>query len=336
MGSHLKQNSDWSIEMSQQEFSENVSPVQIPKQAKPMEKASDYLKTQLRGLLGASNWVATQTRPDLAAQTSLGLQKFPNVTISDLKKANQVARRSRQFADTKLKVLPLDLSKVALTLHTDASLQNTPSGGTQGGILIGITSQELVTGKPTPWSPVWWRSYKLRRTMASTLASETHVLMDGLGALEWALTLLHEVVTPDFDLKNLDQTLKQIPSYAFTDAKSVWDHLNSDNPTTGVTEKRAAVDFIICKESLKRTATAFNWTPGVFQLADMLTKEDPDALDSFRHCVQTCQYQIADEHAMLLQRAQAKEKRKRKGEERARKAEEDNASRKKEYSLSLN
>jgi hypothetical protein len=53
----------------------------------------------LRGINGSLNWIANQSKPDLAVQTSPSQQCFPNPTIGHLKEANNAIRRAKQHKD---------------------------------------------------------------------------------------------------------------------------------------------------------------------------------------------------------------------------------------------
>ena len=139
------------------------------------------------------------------------------------------------------------------------------------------------------------------------------------------------MVLPDFNMTNRDELAQRVPSFAITDAKSVWDHLVSTNPTAGVVDNRSALDFIICHESIQKRKTDLRWTPGVFQLADALRKEEPEGLDALRAAIVSGKYRLDDEAAMLKKIAAEKLRRQQRSKERAETNKAKANSQKKEY-----
>ena len=54
----------------------------------------------------------------------------------------------------------------------------------QAGYIIAVTGDRLAKGELAPWSPLIWRSHRMRRVVGSTLAAETKSLLNGLGHAE--------------------------------------------------------------------------------------------------------------------------------------------------------
>lgn len=94
-----------------------------------------------KSVLGASLWLAKETRPDLAAQVSQGQQLLPSPTIAN------ITRRAKQHNSLVWKVLPIPIANIRLCLHTDA-FANAKKQGTQAGYIVGITTPELKEAKP--------------------------------------------------------------------------------------------------------------------------------------------------------------------------------------------
>ena len=86
-GAHYKQNpKDMSITMHQQLFAEKIRPANLPVSRRSHRTALLDKKeiSVLRAINGSLNWISNQSRPDLAAQTGLSQQAFPNPTIHHL------------------------------------------------------------------------------------------------------------------------------------------------------------------------------------------------------------------------------------------------------------
>ena len=84
-------------------------------------------------LNGSTNWLSKESRPDLACQTNQNQQCLPNPTVGQIRNANAVVRRAKQFSDISLTYQSIPVSHLKATLHTDASKNNAVKGGTQAG-----------------------------------------------------------------------------------------------------------------------------------------------------------------------------------------------------------
>ena len=69
--------------------------------------------------------------------------------------------------------------------------QNAQGEASQAGYIISVTDDRLAKGDLAPWSPLIWRSHKMRRVVGSTFAAETQSLLNGLGHAEWIALLKH-------------------------------------------------------------------------------------------------------------------------------------------------
>eukprot|EP00959_Pyramimonas_sp_CCMP1952_P148942 3115920-Pyramimonas_sp.AAC.1 len=75
----------------------------------------------------------------------------------------------------------------------------------------------MIRNELSPWSPLVWKSYRLRRVTSSTLAAETQAQMDGLGHLEWISCLLLEGSDGEFCLRRRSEFLPKLAPIAVTD-----------------------------------------------------------------------------------------------------------------------
>ena len=85
----------------------------------------------------------------------------------------------------------------------------------------------LARGELAPWSPLIWRSHKMRRVVGSTLAAETQSLLNGLGHAEWIAAHFAEARFPIFDVAQRSIFLRHFQIQCVVDAKSLYDHLIS-------------------------------------------------------------------------------------------------------------
>ena len=87
LGTIYEQNLEtFEISFQQQEYAEHIAPIKISKDRakKPWLPANAQEVSALRAVNGVLSWISTQSRPDLAVQTSMSQQCFPTPKVQDL------------------------------------------------------------------------------------------------------------------------------------------------------------------------------------------------------------------------------------------------------------
>eukprot|EP00959_Pyramimonas_sp_CCMP1952_P267194 5586241-Pyramimonas_sp.AAC.1 len=98
-----------------------------------------------------------------------------------------MVRRARQFADLEIVIRSIPVASLTLMAHTDAAFANATREGTQGGYVIAAVDRAVMNDSESDWSPLVWKSSRLKRAVAATLAGEVQTLADGLGHMEWMM-----------------------------------------------------------------------------------------------------------------------------------------------------
>ena len=319
-GAYYKQNPKTkTIEMSQALFVDKLRHASIPKSAKPDDRLSDSQVRVLRAINGSLNWLSSQSRPDLAVQTSFCQQAFPNPCVKHLREANNAIRRAKQHKDLTIQFSSIDPKDLIVCCHSDAAFANIGAHA-QAGYILAFSEQKLHKGEVAKWVPVCWKSYKLPRAVSSTLSGESQALATATGTVEWLNLLLSEALDGKTEIRNCRSTLARRPPVVAiarppvvaTDCKSLYDHIVSPSSPTAVGDRRTSVDIIIIRESNKITNAQVRWLPTEWMVADGLTKDKADPICLLRSCVRAGTYQISPEEHVLAQQA----------EERARKAQQ--------------
>ena len=247
------------IQIHQDEYIKEVRPVDITRERKLElgNSLSSKETRQLRGIAGQLNWVSSQTRPDIAysaCETSVAVK---NPTVRDLVQANKHVKKLHAESVC-LRITKICLSSARIVCYTDASFANLRDGASQGGYII------FLVGKDGKYSPLTWKSKKLKRVVKSTLSAETLALEEGIEACFMLKSILCEIL--GFHEKN-DQRL---PIDCITDNKSLFDAVYS---TKTLIEKRLKVDICVIREMIaKGEVHSVKWKDGKYQLADCLTK----------------------------------------------------------------
>lgn len=183
-GAQYQQDSDGAIHMSVPNAAHKIRPASIPKNVSPDQLLDAQQVKVLRAINGSLNWLSSQCRPDLSAQTSLSQQCFPNPRIKCLRQANNIVRRAKQHADLSVAFKPIPLNQLTVVCHSDAAFANV-GDHTQAGYIIAFTHRDLNQGVECAWNPVVWKSSKLSRAVSSTLAAESQSLATASGTVEW-------------------------------------------------------------------------------------------------------------------------------------------------------
>ena len=150
LGKMLKQNSDYSISITQRDYAEAVTCIPISKERRKHkdQETTEQEKGQLRAVLGEINWLVSGSRPDLAAACSLMQQRVTTV---------------RDFAAFEVRILPIPKDEVEIVAGSDASFANASEHKSQGGYLVCATERSLRLGSWGRISPWRWRSFKQDR-----------------------------------------------------------------------------------------------------------------------------------------------------------------------------
>ena len=306
------------ITYQQRDYALNIHPIKLSKDRsrEVWKAATPHEVSSLRAVNGALGWLSSQTRPDLAVQTSLSQQCFPTPTVQDLVQANQAVRRAKQHANMTLKVPYVDPQKLTVCFWSDAAFADANDLKTQGGWLIGMTSTDFHQGADCPVSCVGWKSYRLPRVVASTLAGEAQSYASASGIAEWCMLLLAEALDGPFQLSQVEEVLQRRNHVGITDCKSLYDHLISLGSGGVLDDKRIAIDIAVIRQSVQRSRLTPRWVPTDRMVADGLTKDKGEPLDLLRSVIRVAKYQLADEQTVLDRKREEKELRKNLGKNR--------------------
>ena len=99
-----------------------------------------------------------------------------------------------------------------------------------------------------------------------------------------------------------------------TDCKSLYGTVRA--PSFSGEDRETSFELILTKGLLERTQSDLRWVPAAMQCADGLTKDGGPECDGLRALLLAGDFTLADESAVLAQRAQAKAERVRRREQR--------------------
>jgi len=233
------------------------------------------------------NWVARETRPDVAGTASLLASKVSNPTVEDLSILNRAALMLRASAAQPLIVWKLARNLVFASVSDCAGAGTARDNGAQGAYIVLAAERQLLAGHTARVSPISWRSTRVKRVVASTLAGETLALSASLAEMEWLQILYRDVVFSDVDPSSWEKSLgpfgallregctlnSRQDSASIVDAKSVFDSL-SKNTASSKQDRRTAIELSICRDSMRASGSKVRWIPHWAMPSDQLTKAD--------------------------------------------------------------
>eukprot|EP00435_Cladocopium_sp_Y103_P053201 s487_g17.t1 len=319
------------MEMSyqQRDYAQHMRPISLSKERQRNKEieASDKEIAALRAINGAANWLSSQSRPDLSVQTSFSQQCFPKPKVKDLLYANQVVHRAKQYSHVEITVKYIPISELCVCFHSDAGFGNAKANSTQAGYLAAFSNIKLADNESSVWSPFAWKSYKLARKAASTLAGEAQAYATAAAVSEWMALMLAEAVGGQFDLRSsshwqdstaptvvisgmkLRDQIEKIPIIGRTDCKSLYANLTSMSSVSTTDDKRVAIDIAIVRQSMSRCGLITRWCPTELMLADGLTKDQVDPADLLRSALHLGEYQLHSEATILEQKKKMRDER---------------------------
>ena len=295
-GRHVKVLPD-RIEMHQEKYIlEKIQPVKMTPGRKA-EKADQLTSEEFelfRSMLYRIAWVAHQTRPEAAGVVSILASRLKEATVHDVCCLNRLAAHLRNTAQQVLTIHSFKTEDMVLIAASDAggvdSLPPSPDSAidnVQGAWVIMAAGRMPSASQNTKVSILSWRSSKLRRRVASTLASEALAFSQALAEVEWVQIMIRDVMYGDVLRRDWMQSLnpyvpvlrencelhQRLQQCHVTDAKSLFDSLQKKSPSSRQ-DRRTSIELSIIIESMAKSRSALRWAPHPRMIADSLTKDD--------------------------------------------------------------
>ena len=252
IGLDLKQNID-QISVSQKKYIDSLEEIETNSQRRNEEELNSKEKRMLRGTIGQLNWIAFQTRPDMAFDACNAAVSLKNATIRDIKNANKSIRKAKA-KEINIKFNNIgNLKQGEIVCFTDASFRNLKGEGSQGGHIIFLKGTDN-------FSPITWQSKKIKRIVKSTLAAEALALDEAADSCFYLKTILQEITGQNTGY----------PIILKTDSRNLHDAVHS---TKTIEDRRLKVDICSLRQKLaNEEIKSIQWINKELQLADCLTK----------------------------------------------------------------
>ena len=322
------------ITYHQKEYAQHMKPIHMTRERSRQKTAhaSDKEVAALRAVNGAANWLTSQSRPDLAAQTSFSQPCFPTPLISDV--AFALLQTSWSIEQDSIMMLRsrFDISHgktwCCVFIRTQ-DLEMHPKTALKQG-----TSQPLLTENWKRMSQVLGLLSVGNHTkyLERLHALSARAFSTASAVCEWMALMFAEINSGPFDLRTNEQlkgspTVNDMPArdkvqkpsiIGMTDCKSLYDNLSSWSSISKCEDKRIAIDIGIVRQSMIRCGLSVRWVPTELMLADALTEDAQDPADLLRSALRLGKYQLNEEASILEQKKKVREERnKRKEQQKA-------------------
>lgn len=237
--------------------------------------------TELRSAGGCLHWLVGQTRPDLAAGTSLYMSGKP--TVHHLTQLNRLLKEAKNSESWGLTFRPIDLETSKVVVFSDSSWANTEELKSQAGFMVLLAGGAVDTVDGGTVNLVDWRSHRIKRQCRSTLAAETMAMDAAMDAGIYCREFLSEMLIKEYIPSQCGRLPRELfPVVAVTDCRSLYDLFVKDGPVSTTQEKRLAIDIGGLKETAaefdeeqEKLSEIFRWIATDMQWADHLTKVKP-------------------------------------------------------------
>ena len=223
------------------------------------EPLSEEELSKLRSNVGALQWIARGTRPDIGFESVDLSTKFNRATYDDLHRSVKTLKHIKGDKEKCFFIVPRlgEFNQWRIEVSSDASWANHSDGiNSMSGHVV------LLVGEGNVSVPINWESGKVQRVVNSTLAAEMLACKKSLEDAFLIKTIVEEI---------LPVTLK---INGKVDHKGAVQSINSTNTTA---DKRVRIDTACIREMIERgEVNSVSHCAGKDQIADCLTKKGAD------------------------------------------------------------
>ena len=266
LGCEIEKHENGDISVHQTEYINQIEEVVCPSR-RNNSPVTESERKEIRRVVGSLLWVSLMSRPDISFEVNQLSTNISTATIGDLKTARRLVE--------KVKMEPVSLrftklgpfEKLRIKLYCDASFNNQDEKlrSTEGRVLL------LENAESRKVNIFSWKTKKIVRVCRSVKGAETRALENGLDESIYFARMLHEIYVGKENLKSP----KQIPVFAATDNKSLWENLNNSRQCD---EKLLRNSIALIKEMIEQCEVkTVDWVPTTDMLADILTKRGGSA-----------------------------------------------------------
>ena len=262
LGLQYSRGQDDSVMMTQTSFIDGLQEIPTCRSINSLTPITADQQERVRTLIGGMLWLSSNTRMDIAGETSALAADMRQPTTTTLLMANKLVRYLKFTRHNGLHI-PHMSGPIELRIYADAALLNRDDGRSQAGSAICVSPQTC-PGSPrsSTVAVMGWRSSVLKRVVTSSFSAELVNLSIAFDEVAWTANLITDVLG------------HRIPVIAFSDCQSVVD--NTKSLRLQVREKSLTRYMYYVRDMLKRSEIdELIHVPTSHMLADGLTRKSP-------------------------------------------------------------
>ena len=252
-GIRFKQWDDSSIEYDQIDYIGKIPPISLGKGRRddPEALVSEEERTSFRSLIGALQYSAVHSRPDLAAKIGELQSEVTRAPVKHLLLGNRVLAEAKQNR-VSLMVLPIAPQHVTYCAFSDASFSCAKHTTAHQGTIIFVTTPELLKNEKAVVAPVAWYSKKIPRVVRSTLGAEAAALSNSADRLLWLKSAVGNIARSRIATGRNQRSwlTERNPGALVTDCKSAFDLLTR-TAIPQCSEHRTTIECLLIRERLR-------------------------------------------------------------------------------------
>ena len=152
-----------------------------------------------------------------------------------------------------------------------------------------VSDSSILDGAEAPTSVIAYKSHKMDRSASNVLYTESFAMSEGLAFGEWMATWFGLAKDLDYKMEDrhvnnreiklqsiMSEAKSDLPTLlAVSDSKSLYDNATREQFTA--TEKRAAMEISVIRDSMDSVGATARWVPHELNVSDCLTKRKATA-----------------------------------------------------------
>ena len=238
--------------------------MELVKDIKIDEVMGDEGQTEFRSVVAKLTSVGQHSRPDICFEAKALSSRYGKATKQDLKVALKKILKVKSETTKMVFRNPGDFKQWVICGHSDAGIRSMPDKVTSvsGHVIMLCNSMTNIS------CVLSWKSKKIKRKVASSLAGEALAMIATIGEVVYIKSILSQI----FGTRAME-----IPVLVVIDAKNLEESINS---TSLVDDKWLVPDIATIKEALENlTVTWVRRVASGDMLANCLTKQGAGASD---------------------------------------------------------
>eukprot|EP00971_Amphidinium_carterae_P093984 1859779-Amphidinium_carterae.2 len=260
------------VRLEQSDYTTGLTELHIPKGSEDDATVSASSTRLIKQCLGELQWACTQTRPDLAAETSILSSAANAASVGQVKRINKLLRRAAQSeVSLILRKLPDKLTNLQWLVVSDAAYGVRDKGMSQAGGLVFLTTGAIANAELAPVSLIDWTSTKITRVVRSSFAAETQAAVTALETLE-ALQAKWDELVYGTTCRCFRESGPSIPGNLVVDCRGLYSHLIAEQAVKPSTSTGSVLDVLMLRQLVQNTRTTWWWVNSEHMIADSLTK----------------------------------------------------------------